>query len=86
MRLEPDKGKLSSPVLRGPGRSNPARLPGTKPGLAGPLDFYQGNAYSETRPDSVALRCMVAPSTNFPLPASGGILDGFSFGLTRSLS
>jgi len=25
--LEPDEGKLSSPVLRGPGRSNPARLP-----------------------------------------------------------
>jgi hypothetical protein len=27
VRLEPDEGKLSSPVLRGPGRSNPARLP-----------------------------------------------------------
>jgi len=26
--LEPDEGKLASPVLRGPGRSNPARLPG----------------------------------------------------------
>ena len=25
--LEPDEGKLSRPVLRGPGRSNPARLP-----------------------------------------------------------
>ena len=25
--LEPDEGKLSSPVLRGLGRSNPARLP-----------------------------------------------------------
>ncbi len=25
--LEPDEGKLSSPVLRGPGRSNPTRLP-----------------------------------------------------------
>jgi hypothetical protein len=27
VRLEPDEGKLSRPVLRGPGRSNPARLP-----------------------------------------------------------
>ena len=27
MRLEPDEGKLSRPVLRGLGRSNPARLP-----------------------------------------------------------
>ncbi len=27
MRLEPDEGRLSGPVLRGPGRSNPARLP-----------------------------------------------------------
>jgi hypothetical protein len=27
VRLEPDEGKLSSPVLRGLGRSNPARLP-----------------------------------------------------------
>jgi len=27
--LEPDEGKLSRPVLRGPGGSNPARLPGT---------------------------------------------------------
>jgi hypothetical protein len=27
VRLEPDEGRLSSPVLRGPGRSNPARLP-----------------------------------------------------------
>ena len=26
--LEPDEGKLSRPVLRGPGGSNPARLPG----------------------------------------------------------
>ena len=26
MRLEPDEGKLSRPVLRGLGRSNPARL------------------------------------------------------------
>ena len=25
--LEPNEGKLSSPVLRGLGRSNPARLP-----------------------------------------------------------
>jgi hypothetical protein len=27
VRLEPDEGKLSRPVLRGLGRSNPARLP-----------------------------------------------------------
>jgi hypothetical protein len=27
--LEPDAGKLSCPVVRGPGGSNPPRLPGT---------------------------------------------------------
>jgi len=31
VRLEPDEGNLSSPVLRGLGRSNPARLPDPTP-------------------------------------------------------
>jgi hypothetical protein len=45
--------------------------------LEGPLDFDQGAAYHATHPDSVASRCWLAPSANFPLPRSGGLLDGF---------